>query len=34
MNFYQSTTYCKFYAYYFTFHDIFVPFALVLVASL
>ena len=29
----QSTTYCKFYEYYFTFHDIFVPFALVLLST-
>jgi hypothetical protein len=28
----QSTTYCKFFEYYFTFHDIFVPFALILLS--
>ena len=30
---FQSTTYCKFYEYYFTFHDIFVPMALILFST-
>jgi len=33
MSFFQSVTYCKFYEYYFTFHDIFVPCALVLLST-